>query len=114
MEELLENPKKRRRSRPAMTPEARENQLINKAVNLAERKLDDGTASSQIIALLLGLATQKSRLEIEKLRSDLRVADAKIQAMANAESSKDLYEKAIRAFRSYSGQEEEDYDDEEY
>lgn len=105
---------KTKRKPPARTPEARENQLINKAVNLAERKLDDGTASSQIIALLLNLATQKSRLELEKLRSDLRVADAKIKAMEASETSKDLYEKAIKAFRSYSGQEEEDYDDEEY
>lgn len=100
------------RNRPARTPEARENQLINMAVNLAEKKLKDGTASSQIIALLLSQATQKSRLENEKLRSDLRVAEARIKSMEAQESSKDLYEKAIQAFRSYSGKEEEEYDDE--
>lgn len=110
----MEKQTKPRRKLPARSPEARENQLINKAVNLAEKKLDDGTASSQIIALLLSLGTQKTRLEIEKLRSDLRVADARIKAMEAQETSKDLYEKAIQAFRSYSGQEEDIYEDEDY
>ena len=38
-----------RRMRPALTPEARENQLISLAVDLAERQLREGTASSQVI-----------------------------------------------------------------
>ena len=36
-------------SRPALTPEARENQMIALAENLAEQQLRDGTASSQVI-----------------------------------------------------------------
>ena len=35
--------------RPAITPEARENQMIALAVDLAERQLLEGTASSQVI-----------------------------------------------------------------
>ena len=31
--------------RPALTPEARENQLISLAVDLAEKQLQEGTAS---------------------------------------------------------------------
>lgn len=103
-----------RKSSPARTPEARENQLINLAMNLAEQKLRDGTASSQIITTLLNLATTKHQLENEKLRSDLRVADAKIKAMERQESSQDLYAKALAAFRSYQGEfPEDDYEDEE-
>lgn len=107
--------KTKRRQAPARTPAARENQLINLAVDLAERKLRDGTASSQIITTLLHLATSKNQLEMEKLRSDLRVSDAKVKQMEDQAYSKDLYEKAIAAFRSYSGSGEpmDEYDDEE-
>ena len=36
-----------RKIRPALTPEARENQMIALAVDLVEQRLLDGTASSQ-------------------------------------------------------------------
>ena len=105
--------KSRRKVNPARTPEGRENQLIGLAVDLAEQKLRDGTASSQIITLLLGLASSKSQLELEKMRSDLRVAEAKIESMQAQQKSSELYEKAIEAFKKYNGVEddEEDYDD---
>ena len=35
--------------RPAISPEARENQCISLAMDLAEQQLRDGTASSQLI-----------------------------------------------------------------
>ena len=54
--------------RPALTPEARENQLVSLAINLAEQQLRDGTASSQVITHYLKLGSQKERLEREKLQ----------------------------------------------
>lgn len=40
-----------RKMRPALTPEARENQLAALAVDLAERQLREGTASSQVMIM---------------------------------------------------------------
>ena len=51
--------------RPALTPEARENQLIYLATNLAEQQLLDGTASSQVITHYLKLGSTKERIEKE-------------------------------------------------
>lgn len=118
MSETRTNSSKRKETRysaPARSAEARENQLINLAVDLAEKKLRDGTASSQIITTLLHLATTKAQLEMEKLRSDLRVSDAKVKQMESQETSQDLYEKAIKVFKSYSGQDvdEDDYGEED-
>ena len=48
-----------RRGRPAITPEERENQLISKAVDLAERQLEDGTATAQVITHYLKLGSTK-------------------------------------------------------
>lgn len=105
-----------KKQEPARTIEGRENQLINLAVNCAEEKLKNGTASSQLICLLLGLATTKAKLELEKLKGDVKVSEAKVKQIQNQETSKDLYQQALQAFRSYSGSnyEEDDYADEEY
>lgn len=86
---------------PASTPEAREQQLINLAVNLAEEKLLNGTASSQIITTLLNLATAKYRLEKAKIESDLRLSEAKIEHLKAQETSMEIYNNALVAFRSY-------------
>lgn len=104
----------KRKSSPAKSPEAREQQLINLAVNEAERRLMNGTASSQIITTLLKLATVKSKLELEKLRSDISLQKAKEQEIDDKASNKDLFTKALEAFKNYKGDqydEEEDYDD---
>lgn len=103
----------KRKQTPARTPEARENQLINLAVDEVERRLRNGTASSQILTLLLRLATTKAQLELEKLRSDISLQKAKEQEIEDKASNSDLYAQALAAFRSYKGDldEEDDYDD---
>lgn len=105
----------KRKSLPARNPELRMNQLINDAINLTEKKLKDGTATSQMITTLLQMGTVKAKLELKKLESDVRVADAKVQQMENAENSAELYAQALKAFRSYQGTPlEDDFDEEDY
>lgn len=99
-----------RRNTPAKTAKARENQLINLAVDLAERQLRDGSATSQVITHFLRLATTKEQLENQKLRSDLELAKAKIKQIEQSSMSEETYSKAIEAMRSYSGNGEYDED----
>lgn len=89
--------------RPALTPEARENQLISLAVDLAEQQIRDGTASSQVITHFLKLGTTKYELEKEKLRKENNVLEAKAKAYASSEEIKELYDNAIKAMRNYGG-----------
>lgn len=98
----------KRKQNPARTPEARENQLINLAVDETEKRLRNGTASSQIIVTLLKLATTRAQLELEKLRSDIALQQAKEQEIADKASNSDLYAQALEAFRKYKGDEQED------
>ncbi len=104
---------KKREYAPARTPEAKENQMINLAFNLAEKKLKDGSASSQLITHFLKLATVREQLENEKLKAYLEVANAKIKHMESQETSQELYQKALKAFCSYSGTKYEEDDDDE-
>lgn len=103
----------KRKQTPARTPEGRENQIINLAMDEIEKRLLNGTASSQILTVLLKLATTKAQLELEKLRSDIALQRAKEQEIEDKASNSDLYAQALAAFRSYKGdsQEEDEYDD---
>lgn len=94
--------------RPALTPEARENQLISLAVDLAEQQLRDGTASSQVITHYLKLGSMREKLERERLQEEIRLQKAKTKALANAEEIKVLYENALKAMRNYGGYGEPD------
>lgn len=94
---------KSRKMRPALTTESRENQLISLAVDLAERQLMEGTASSQVITHYLKLGTTVARLEKEKLERENELLKAKTQALKSVEKVEELYENALKAMRSYSG-----------
>ena len=94
--------------RPALSPEAREKQLINLAVDLAEQQLLDGTASSQVITHFLKLGTTVAELEKEKLRIENKKTEAQIKSIENADEMKDVYEKALKAMRNYQGYGEAD------
>lgn len=101
-----------KKMRPALTPEARENQLISLAMDLAEQRLRDGTASSQEVTHFLKLGSSKAVLERDKLAEENKLLRAKTTAIENEADSKALYEEAIKAFRNYNGQGEPDeYDD---
>lgn len=112
MSEALRKSRKREYA-PARTPQAKENQMINLAFSLAEKKLREGTASSQLITHFLKLATVREELENEKLRSDLEVASAKIRRMESQTTGEELYKKALDAFRTYSGTKTMEDDDDE-
>lgn len=100
--------------RPALSPGARENQMITLAMDLVEQRLRDGTASSQETTHFLKAASQKAQLEMERLRLENELTAAKTKAIANAEEIKVLYEDAIRAMRRYSGHGDEEDEYEEY
>ncbi len=94
----------RRRRPPARTPEARENQLISLATDLAEQQLASGTASAQVITHYLKLATQRERAEVARIENENRLTSAKIEQLASAQRQEELYAKALAAMRTYSGQ----------
>lgn len=93
-----------KKGRPAFTPEARENQLISLAADLAEQQLRDGTASSQIIVHFLKLGTENAKLERQKLEYETELVKAKTKAIQSSENSEKLYAKALAAMKSYAGQ----------
>ena len=99
--------KARRPIRPALTPEARENQLISIAFDEAEKQMRDGTASSQVITHFLNLGSTKDRIEKEILEKQKELITAKTEALQSAKRVEELYTEALDAMRKYNGQTED-------
>lgn len=94
--------------RPALTPEARENQLISLTMDLVEQRLRDGTASSQETTHFLKLASTKAKLELEKLKLENELTTAKTEAIHKEKEDKIAYDQIIKALRNYQGAGEPD------
>ena len=105
----------RTRRRVATTLEGRENEVVSQAMDLAERQIREGTASSQVITHFLKLGSTRERLEQQKLEHEARLAEAKIEAIASQKRMEELYGEALAAMRSYRGdspqEEAESYED---
>ena len=100
--------KSKTKMRPALSPEAREAQMIALAMDVAEERLRNGTASSQEVVHFLKLGTSRAELEKEKLKKENKVLEAKAKAYESSEEIKTLYENALKAMRNYSGAGEPD------
>lgn len=94
--------------RPALTPEARENQMIALAMDLVEQRLRNGTASSQETTHFLKLASTKEQLEKEKLVTENELLHTKIKNLEAQATSASLYVDALKAFSEYSGKSSKD------
>jgi len=92
-----------RRRPPATTPEARENQMIALAVDLAEKQLSEGTASSQVITHYLRLGSPREQTERKILQSQNELMKAKTETLQSAKRVEELYTNALKAMRSYGG-----------
>lgn len=92
-----------RKRRPALTPEAREQQMIGMAIDLVEQRLLNGTASSQETTHFLKLGSTKAILEKKKLEKEIELADAKKKDLERQERTEQLFADAIAAMKKYGG-----------
>lgn len=92
-----------RKVRPALTPDARDNQLISAAYDLAEKQILEGTASSQVLTHFLKLGTVKYQLELEEKRTQNELNRSKAESIKSQQKTEEMYREALRAMRSYSG-----------
>lgn len=104
---------KRPVGRPATTDENRERQLASIAYDLAEKQLLDGTASAQTINHFLKAGSSREKLEHQKLGRDNQLLQAKVEALESAKRVEELYAEALKAMRTYAGQDEEDLEAED-
>ena len=83
--------------------ENQENEIIGLAIDLAEKQIREGTASSQVITHYLKLGSQKAKLEAKKLELENKMIEAKTRSIESEERIEKMYQEAIDAMRRYSG-----------
>lgn len=87
---------------PAMTPEARENQMIALAIDMAEEQLRKGTASTQVLVHYLKLGSSRGQLENEVLERKAELATAQVESIRSEQKREELYSEALKAMSVYN------------
>ena len=108
MAKKIVNEKQFKDVRPALNPEAEENQLISLAMARVKERLINGTATSQEVCHFLRLGSEKERLEKEKLKEENELLKAKTEALKSTKKIEELYSEAMKAFCSYQPTRQDD------
>lgn len=90
--------------RPALSMESWESRIVSKAYKLAEKQIDEGTASSQVITTFLKLGGAERKLEIKRMELELKLIEAKTEQIKATKNEAKMFQEAIEAFGIYSGQ----------
>ena len=104
----VESKESTRRGRPALTPEARENQLVSLAMDLVEQRLREGTASSQETSHFLKIGSTKELIEKEILEKQKVLIEAKTETLQSTKRIEELYTNALSAMKEYGGYSNQD------
>lgn len=110
-EEIEESTKTKRRGQaPGRTIESRENQIIRLAYDLVEERIRKKTATAQEVTQFIKMGSTLAQLERSKLERENLLLEAKTENLQSQKKIEELYANAMKAFKTYSGQ--EDIDDE--
>jgi len=102
-EEINKKPVNKRSQPPATSIEGRERQLIALTIDLAEKQIREGVASSQVMTHFLKLGSTMEGLEKEKLQRENSLLQAKTEALKSARKIEELYAQALEAMQVYGG-----------
>lgn len=98
---------KKNRNHADRTPEGRENRLISMALDLAEERLRNGTATAQEVVHFLKLGSEKSRVEVEKLELEKKLVEAKTENLKAQRDMATMFNNAMAAMKRYRGEEDD-------
>jgi len=70
---------------------------------LAEKQILDGTASSQVITHFLKLGSTLAMLEKKELEKRTELLTAKTESIQSGKRVEELYQNALNAMKTYSG-----------
>ena len=77
--------------------------MISLAMDEAEKRIRNGTASSQLLTHFIKMGSTKERIEKEILEKQKDLITAKTESIKSAQRVEELYMDALNAMRTYSG-----------
>lgn len=87
---------------PAHSREQQENRLVAHAMDAAEKRFDEGTASSQLIVHYLKLGTVREKLQLERMQNENLLLQAKIKAIEATQQKDVIFESVLSALKKYN------------
>lgn len=85
--------------------------MISLAIDLAEKQLMEGTASSQVITHFLKLGSTKEKIEKEILEKQKELIAAKTESLQSTKRMEEMYAEAMSAIKNYRGENTDEEDD---
>ena len=104
--------KKKTSSHPSISPEVDKRRIRSLAMTNLLNRLEDGTATSQMISLAMSISSEKEDMELEKLKNENALLVAKKEALESQKASEQAFNEALEAFKRYSGNGSSKYDKE--
>lgn len=93
-----------RKRPPGATQKTVEDEMVNLAMELARKKMKDGSASPQIVVHFLRLGSLLAQVELKKAENETLLLEAKARAIDSSRDNNSLYLQAINAMRKYTGE----------
>lgn len=87
---------------PPIDDQAMESKMISLALKQAQKQLEQGTASSQIVTHFLRLGSTRAQIELEELQLKNRLLEEKIVAEQSGQRLNEMFQEVLEALRSYS------------
>lgn len=90
------------RMTPPLDDQGMEDKLISLAMQEAQRQMESGTASAQVITHFLKLGSKRAEVELEKIRRESDLIKEKIESEQSGQKMAEMIEDVLDALRSYS------------
>ena len=74
-------------------------------MDLAQKQLEEGTASAMVITHFLKLGTAQAALELKQKELEMKLIEQKTKSLESSARIEALYAEAMMAMRRYSGSE---------
>lgn len=88
---------------PDLSSSAIEKRLIAKAYAEAERRIDNGTATSEMICLFLKAGSNKHYIDEQKTQAELDYTRAKVDLVRSQIKTEEMIVAAMDAMKMYQG-----------
>ncbi len=100
------------KSHPSISPDVDKRRIRSLAMSNLMTRLEEGTATSQMISLAMSISSEKEEMELEKLKNENALLIAKREALESQKASEQAFNEALEAFKHYSGNGSSKYDKE--
>lgn len=93
---------------PATTPQARENQLVALAYDVAEQMMRSGNPPAQVVTHFLKMGSSEHEVELRKKDEEIAYLRARNENLSRFDHGSELAAAALKALGQYRGEDDDE------